>query len=52
MYPVWFPHVSSDPSNKSEIRRDPPATSWNYEPIATDGFAKWIGQKLTDLPNG
>jgi hypothetical protein len=49
MYPVWFPHVSSDPSNKSEIRRDPPATSWNYEPIATDGFAKWIGQKLTDF---
>ncbi|EOT29743.1 CAP-associated domain-containing protein [Enterococcus saccharolyticus] len=49
MYPVWFPQVSSDPSNKNEIRREPPATSWNYEPIATDGFAKWIGQKLADF---
>ena len=49
MQPVWFPQVSSDLPDKSEIRREPPSTSWNYEPIKTDGFAKWIGQNLADF---
>jgi len=48
MQPVWFPPVSSEP-NKSEIRREPSPTTWNYEPIKTDGYARWIGRNLSDF---
>lgn len=49
MHPVWFPPVSNELSSNNEIRRDPPATTLNYEPIQTDGFAQWIGQNLSDF---
>lgn len=48
MHPVWFPPASTEPP-ESEIRRVPPPTTWNYEPIQTDGFAQWIGQKLSEF---
>ena len=48
MHPVWFPPVSNEP-NKSEIRREPSPTTFNYEPIQTDGFAQWIGRNLSDF---
>lgn len=48
-HPVWFPQNSVDQGSTTEIRRDPPPTSWNYEPIATEGFAEWIGQNISDF---
>lgn len=48
MQPVWFPQTNEDTAGK-QTKADPPATTLNYEPIQTAGFASWIGQDLKEF---
>ncbi|HLQ41179.1 MAG TPA: CAP-associated domain-containing protein [Tetragenococcus sp.] len=49
LQPIWFPATSVDEADKEQPKIDPPATTLNYEPIQTAGFASWIGQSLAEF---
>ncbi|HIY57877.1 MAG TPA: hypothetical protein H9829_06730 [Candidatus Tetragenococcus pullicola] len=48
MQPVWFSTVPTVPP-ENEVHKEPPATTLNYVPIQSEGFANWIGKSLQDF---